>query len=518
MDSNTPGTPVPPRAPKLPPVFRQRLEKVDKLRSMGVEPWPWTWERSHRVSQLLEDSDGFVTRETEVRLAGRLMAWRRMGGASFAQLEDFSGKIQLFIQRETVGADSFDIIKLFDIGDIVGVRGTAFVTKTGEFTLNVVEATLLAKNVHPLPAVKEKDGQVFDEYSDKEARYRQRYIDLLVNPGVRETFVQRTRIISLIRHFLEERDYFEVETPILQPVYGGAAARPFVTHHNSLDMKLYLRIANELYLKRLIVGGFERVFEFAHDFRNEGIDRFHNPEFTMIELYCAYKDYHYMMDLVEELVSSLAEKLLGHTEVDWNGHRIQLKAPWRRATMMDLIQEATGQDLLGAPRAVLEEAARKAGVEVLASHSDSTLLDGIFGEKVEPFLIQPTFVMDHPVEMSPLAKRHRHDARLTERFEAVVGGKELCNAFTELSDPFDQKSRFVEQNELIARGDLDAQPYDEDFIKALEVGMPPTAGLGIGIDRLVMLLTGQDSIRDVIFFPTLRPEGGARKSKDNKRS
>jgi lysyl-tRNA synthetase class 2 len=450
MDSQTPANPGKPREPKLPPIFRQRLEKVDKLRALGVEPWPYSYDRSHSIGRLLEDFGGFVSRKDELRLAGRIMAWRRMGGASFAQLEDFTGKVQLFIQRETVGADSFDVIKLFDIGDIVGVRGTAFYTQTGEATLEVAEATLLAKNVHPLPAVKEKDGQVFDEFSDKEARYRQRYIDLLVNPGVRDTFILRTRILSQIRRFLEEREYIEVETPILQPVYGGAAARPFVTHHNSLDMKLYLRIANELYLKRLIVGGFERVFEFAHDFRNEGLSRFHNPEFTMIELYCAYQDYHYMMDLVEELVSSLAETLLGRTEVQWNGHTIELKAPWRRATMMDLIREATGQDLLGAPRAVLEEAARKAGVAVSAKDSDATLLDGIFGEKVEPFLIQPTFVMDHPVEMSPLAKRHRKDGRLTERFEAVVGGKELCNSFSELSDPFDQKARFLEQNELIA--------------------------------------------------------------------
>ncbi len=501
----------PNRGRKLPPVIRQRHEKVDKLRAMGVEPWPWSYERSHTVGQVADAFEDFETSKESLRIAGRLTAVRRMGKVSFAQLQDFSGKLQLFFQSEKVGADSFDVIKLFDIGDIVGVSGKAFRTKTGEATLSVEEAVLLAKNVYPLPSLKEKDGQVFDEFSDKDQRYRQRYLDLIVNPEVREVFVKRTRIVNAIRRYLEERDYLEVETPVLQPVYGGAAARPFVTHHNTLDMRLYLRIANELYLKRLIVGGFDRVFEFSRDFRNEGIDRTHNPEFTQVELYAAFKDYQYMMDLTEELVSGIAQEINGHTKVCWNGHEIDLKRPWRRAPMMDLIREATGEDLLGADRATLEACAKKHGVEVEASMSDATLLDGIFGETVEPDLVQPTFVMDHPVEMSPLAKRHRRDPRLVERFEAVVGGKEICNAFSELSDPFDQKQRFMDQDEAIQRGDEEAQPFDEDFVKALEVGMPPTAGLGLGIDRLTMLITGAESIRDVIFFPTMRPVDGSRK-------
>jgi lysyl-tRNA synthetase class 2 len=490
---------------KLNPVLRQRREKLEKLREEGVNCYPYGYSRSHRVAEVNQNFQTFEETGEELSLAGRLMTFRKMGKVTFAVLQDGGEKIQLYVQRDLLGADRYGVFKLFDIGDIVGVKGKAFRTKTGEPSIEAAEVELLTKNIHPLPVSKEKDGQVFDEFTDKDQRYRQRYVDLLVNPGTRTVFEQRSRIISSIRRFLETEGYLEVETPILQPIYGGAAARPFITHHNTLDMSLYLRIANELYLKRLIVGGFDRVFEFARDFRNEGMDRFHNPEFTQVELYAAYEDYGYMMNLVEQLISALAMELYGSTKVTLKGHEIDLAPPWRRATMMELLEEATGEDLMGLDEEGLKALAKKMHVETEGVHGWSRLVDELFGELVEPKLIQPTFVCDHPLEMSPLAKRHRSDDRLVERFEAIVAGKELCNSFSELNDPLDQRERFLEQRKAMDKGDDEAHPLDEDFLHALEIGMPPTAGLGIGIDRLVMLLTGAESIRDVIFFPTMRP-------------
>ncbi len=490
---------------KLNPVLRQRREKLDKLREEGVNCYPYGYSRSHRVAEVNQNFQTFEESGEELSLAGRLMTFRKMGKVTFAVLQDGGEKIQLYVQRDLLGADRYGVFKLFDIGDIVGVKGKAFRTKTGEPSIEAAEVELLTKNIHPLPVSKEKDGQVFDEFTDKDQRYRQRYVDLLVNPGTRTVFEQRSRIISSIRRFLETEGYLEVETPILQPIYGGATARPFITHHNTLDMSLYLRIANELYLKRLIVGGFDRVFEFARDFRNEGMDRFHNPEFTQVELYAAYEDYGYMMNLVEQLISALAMELYGSTKVTLKGHEIDLAPPWRRATMMELLEEATGEDLMKLDEEGLKALAKKMHVETEGVHGWSRLVDELFGELVEPKLIQPTFVCDHPLEMSPLAKRHRSDDRLVERFEAIVAGKELCNSFSELNDPLDQRERFLEQRKAMDKGDDEAHPLDEDFLHALEIGMPPTAGLGIGIDRLVMLLTGAESIRDVIFFPTMRP-------------
>jgi lysyl-tRNA synthetase, class II len=490
---------------KQTPVIRQRYEKLDKLRAMGVDPWPHNFDRKHFAGSVLDGFEEYMKSGEDLVLAGRLMTFRRMGKVTFAVLADQTAKIQLYVQRDSVGDDKYSVFKLFDIGDIVGVTGRAFRTKTGEASLEVTDFKLLSKNLLPLPVTKEKDGQLFDEFSDKEQRYRQRYIDLIVNPQVKEVFKQRSQIVQMIRRHLVEMDFLEVETPILQPIYGGASARPFVTHHNALDMPLFLRVANELYLKRLIVGGFDRVFEFAKDFRNEGMDRFHNPEFTQVELYAAFEDYHFMMELVETLVARLAMDLYGDTKVQLKGHEIDLAPPWRRATMMELLEEATGEKLLDMDEAAVRALAKKHDIEVDDVFGWPALVDELFGELVEPKLIQPTFVCDHPLEMSPLAKKHRDDPRLVERFEAVVAGKELCNSFSELNDPVDQEERFRKQRELAAIGDDEAHPMDEDFIRALKVGMPPTAGLGIGIDRLVMLLTSAESIRDVIFFPTMKP-------------
>jgi lysyl-tRNA synthetase, class II len=505
-------------AKKVSPVVRLRYEKLQKLKDLNVNPWPHNFDRKHFINDVLAAFKEYEEDAKEVILAGRLMTFRRMGKVTFAVLEDSSEKIQLYVQRDQLGVDKYDVFKLFDIGDIVGVKGTAFTTRTGELSIQVSEVTLLSKNMHPLPVTKEKDGQLFDEFSDKEQRYRQRYIDLIVNPDVKRVFRQRSRIVSSIRSWLENADFLEVETPVLQPIYGGATARPFVTHHNALDMKLYLRIANELYLKRLIVGGFDRVFEFARDFRNEGMDRFHNPEFTQVELYAAFEDYHFMMELVEGMVSQIAMDLFGDTKVTLGGHQIELAPPWRRVSMMDLLKEATGEDLLDMDEPTIAALAKSHGVEFDKSAGWAKIVDEIFGALVEPNLIQPTFICDYPVDMSPLAKRHRKHDRLVERFEAVVAGKELCNSFTELNDPIDQRKRFEEQNELITRGDNEAQPLDDDFVKALEVGMPPTAGLGLGIDRLVMLLTGSESIRDVILFPTMRPVKGQGVKKGDKKA
>ncbi|MCF8229206.1 MAG: lysine--tRNA ligase, partial [Bacteroidales bacterium] len=421
-------------------------------------------------------------------------------------------RIQLYFKRDEIcpGEDKsmYNIVfkRHLDIGDIIGVKGYVFTTKMGEITIHVTEYKLLAKALRPLPVVKEKEGKTWDAFQDAEQRYRQRYLDLIVNPGVKKIFEQRTRMVNSMRDFLNEKGYLEVETPILQPLYGGAAARPFKTFHNTLDMTLYLRIANELYLKRLIVGGFEGVYEFSKDFRNEGMSRFHNPEFTQMELYVAYKDYNWMMDLVEEMVEKIALDMYGTTQVKVGENEIDFKRPWKRSSMFEIIEEYTGEKIEGMDEKELAALAEKVGVEVDPSMGKGKLIDEIFGEACEPNLIQPTFITDYPVEMSPLAKKHREKEGLVERFEAICNGKEICNAFSELNDPIDQRKRFESQLELGKRGDKESMVLDEDFLRAIEYGMPPTAGLGIGIDRLAMIMTDSHSIQDVLFFPQMRPE------------
>ncbi|RMI02877.1 MAG: lysine--tRNA ligase [Calditrichaeota bacterium] len=488
----------------------QRRQKLEKLRELGINPYPYKFDRTHTSARIKENFDQLE--DQTVRVAGRIMSVRLMGKASFSHIQDMDGRIQIFVKQDMVGETAYKVFKLLDIGDIIGVVGKVFKTRTGEISVLVEQLEVLCKSLRPLPVVKEKieggERKVFDAFADKELRYRQRYVDLIVNPEVREVFVKRSQIISTMREFLNRRGYLEVETPILQPIYGGASARPFVTHHNALDMKLYLRIANELYLKRLIVGGFEGVYEFAKDFRNEGMDRFHNPEFTQMELYVAYHDYYWMMELTEEMISTVAEKVLGTTKITFQGQEIDLTPPWRRLPLFEGIQEYTGMDLSQADEAELREAAKKLNLTVEKEWGSGKIIDEIFGEFVEPNLIQPTFIIDYPLEMSPLAKKHRNNPRLVERFEPIIAGKEIGNAFSELNDPIDQRERFEQQMGLRARGDEEAQVMDEDFIRALEYGMPPTAGLGVGIDRLTMLLTDQPSIRDVILFPHMRPEKG----------
>jgi lysyl-tRNA synthetase class 2 len=492
----------------------QRRKELEALRSLDIEPYPAEgFETSHSVEAV---RNGFTDEEADrwkgIRLAGRLMSRRIMGKASFSEVQDQSGRIQLYFNRDTLcpGEDKtlYNQVykKLLDIGDIVGVAGYVFRTKTGELSLYVESFKVLAKSLRPLPTVKEQQGQVYNAFDDPEMRYRRRYVDLIVNPKARETFKQRSRLVQTMRDYLLEGGYMEVETPILQPLYGGAAAHPFTTHHRSLDTTLYLRIANELYLKRLIVGGFEGVFEFAKDFRNEGMSRFHNPEFTQMELYVAYKDYHWMMAFVEQMVERIARALHGDTVVAYGEHRVDFKAPWKRYTMFEAIEAFTGYNIQGMDEPALFDLARELGAEVDPSMGKGKLIDEIFGDLVEPRLIQPTFIMDYPVEMSPLAKMHREKEGLVERFEGICVGKEFCNAYSELNDPLDQRRRFEDQLELGRRGDEEAMALDEDFLRALEYGMPPTAGLGVGIDRLTMIMTNSDSIREVIFFPQMRPE------------
>jgi lysyl-tRNA synthetase class 2 len=485
-----------------------RKEKLDKLRDMGVNPYPYEFEVSADSAAIFSKFDEL--NEKNVSIAGRIMSVRMMGKAAFCHVQDQSGKIQIYIRKNEVGDKNFELFKILDIGDYIGVKGHVFQTKTKEISVFAKDVKLLSKSIRPLPIVKEKEEEgkkvVYDQFLDKEARYRQRYVDLIVNPEVKDVFVMRSKIITAIRAFLDEHSFLEVETPILQPIYGGAAARPFTTRHNALDMKLYMRIANELYLKRLIVGGIERVYEFAKDFRNEGMDKFHNPEFTMLELYAAYKDYNWMMEFVENLFNNIARKVLGSTLLKVGEHEIDLKAPWKRLSMYDSIKEYSGIDISEMDEGSLRETAKKLNVETGPEMGRGKLIDEIFGEIVEPKLIQPTFITDYPVEMSPLAKKHRDNPDLVERFEPIIGGKEVANAFSELNDPLDQRERFMEQMKLKDRGDEEAQVLDEDYLRALETGMPPTAGLGIGIDRLVMLFTGQTSIRDVLFFPQMRPE------------
>lgn len=491
-----------------------RRESMHALRQMGIEPYPAAAVEVNTNSRdILDRFDSEPEAFAGVKLAGRLMSKRIMGKASFAVIHDQEGSIQIYIARDEIcpeeNKDLYNEVfkKHMDIGDIIGVAGHVFKTKTGETTVHVTELKMLSKSLRPLPIVKtDSEGQVHDAFTDPEQRYRMRYLDLIVNPHVRETFVKRTKMVNAMRDYLNERGYLEVETPVLQPLYGGAAARPFKTHHNTLDMTLYLRIANELYLKRLIVGGFDGVYEFSKDFRNEGMSRFHNPEFTQVELYVAYKDYEWMMDLVEEMVERVAIAVTGGTIVQVGEHAIDFKRPWTRYTMFGAIEHFTGVDISGMDEKALYQAAKDMHVHVDASMGKGKIIDEIFGEKCEPHLIQPTFITDYPVEMSPLAKKHRTQEGLVERFEAVVNGKEICNSFSELNDPIDQRHRFEAQLELGKRGDEESMLLDEDFLRALEFGMPPTAGLGIGIDRLAMIMTNSQSIQDVIFFPQMRPE------------
>jgi lysyl-tRNA synthetase class 2 len=484
------------------------------MRDLGIDPYPAaTFEvnaSSQEIKQNFKDGD---TTYREISIAGRLMSRRIMGKASFAELQDSEGRIQLYVSRDDIcppdNTDFYNKVfkKLLDLGDFIGVKGYAFYTQVGECSIHVTELTVLSKSLRPLPVVKkDEDGNVYDAFTDPEQRYRQRYVDMVVNPEVRETFRQRTQMYRSMREYLDEKGYLEVETPILQPIYGGAAARPFKTHHNTLDMTLYMRIANELYLKRLIVGGYDGVYEFSKDFRNEGMSRFHNPEFTQIELYVAYKDYEWMMNLVEEMVEKVAMDIHGTTEVQVGENIINFQRPWKRYSMYEAIEHFTGIDISEMNEEDLFKTAKELHVPVDESMGKGKLIDEIFGEKCEHLLIQPTFITDYPIEMSPLAKKHRSKPGLVERFEAVCNAKEICNSFTELNDPIDQRERFESQLELGKRGDDEAMVLDEDFLRSLEYGMPPTAGLGIGMDRLAMIMTNSDSIQDVLFFPQMKPE------------
>ncbi len=486
-------------------IIDQRKEKIKTLVADGINPYPHKYDRSHTVTDALDQFDDIEGKEG-IRLAGRLMSRRVMGKASFANIMDGSGRIQLYLSREELGVDVYTMFKHLDIGDFIGVSGLLMTTRTGEKTLKVLELTLLSKNIRPLPNVKEKDGQLFDGFEDKEQRYRKRYLDLIVNPDVKETFIKRARIYKSIRNFFDTHDYLEVETPILQPLYGGASARPFKTHHNSLDMELFLRIADELYLKRLIIGGFEKVYEFSRNFRNEGMDRTHNPEFTAIEWYEAYVDYFFLMDQVEAIFKHLAHDL-GQDVFEFNGHEIDLTKPFHRATMAELVQQYAKVDLSTADAVDLLAVCRENKIDAATDANYGQLLDALFDELVEPNLIEPTFVTEYPKAISPLAKPKRDsDGTFVERFELFIAGAEFANAFTELNDPIDQRERLEAQSALRSAGDEEAQTLDEDFLQALESGMPPTGGVGMGLDRLVMLLTGNRSIRDVLLFPQMRPE------------
>ncbi len=490
---------------ELTELLRVRREKLEQLRAQGVDPYPYSFERTHRAQEILDRFAELEASAQTVALAGRLMSHRLMGKAAFAHIQDSSGRVQIYVKKDVVGERAFEIFKLLDIGDHLGVRGQVFKTHTGEITVRVQEFSLLAKNMHPLPVVKEKDGQTFDAFADKEARYRQRYVDLTVNPDVRKIFATRAKLLQIMRDFLQEWDFLEVETPILQPLYGGAAAEPFVTHHHVLERDLYLRIADELYLKRLIIGGFERVYEIGKDFRNEGMDRYHNPEFTQMELYAAYEDYTFCMEFVEQLLARLAQEICGASKLTYEGRQYDLTPPWKRLAFFDLLNEAVGVEVRRMSDAGLARECQAAGLKLQAGEvGRGKLLDKLFGARVEPKLSGPCFVLDYPKELSPLAKGHRSDAGLVERFEGFLAGHEFCNSFSELNDPAEQRARFEDQAKLRALGDMEAQPLDEDFLTALEIGMPPTAGLGLGVDRLTMYFTDQHSIRDVLLFPQMR--------------
>ena len=490
-----------------------RRESLAKLRELGIDPYPAAlYPVNATAAEIAAGFDPEKGNYQEVCIAGRLMSRRIMGAASFGELQDETGRIQIYVKRDEICPDEDKTMyntvwkKLLDIGDIVGIKGFAFFTQTGQLSVHAKELTLLSKSLRVLPIVKELDGQVFDAFTDPEMRYRQRYVDLIVNPQVKETFIKRAQIIATMREYFNEAGCLEVETPILQSIPGGATARPFITHHNALDINLYLRIANELYLKRLIVGGYSGVYEFAKDFRNEGMDKTHNPEFTCMEIYVAYKDYIWMMEFVEKMLAKIALKVNGTTKVKIGENEVDFSGTYRRLPILEAIKEYAGVDVKGMDEAQLRETCKKLNVEVEPSMGKGKLIDAIFGEYCEKNLIQPTFIIDYPVEMSPLTKRHRTDPTLTERFELFVCGKELANAYSELNDPIDQFERFQEQAALKTKGDDEAMYIDMDFVRALEYGMPPTSGLGMGIDRLTMFMTGQTAIQDVLFFPQMRPE------------
>ncbi|MBP1645311.1 MAG: Lysyl-tRNA synthetase [Bacteroidetes bacterium] len=490
-----------------------RRQATEEMRKLGINPYPAPlYEVNAKTTEILEKYPQDNSLFQEVSIAGRIMSRRIMGAASFAVIQDSVGKIQLYIKRDEICPEEDKTMyntvfkKLLDIGDIIGVKGYVFVTQMGETSIHVKELTVLSKSIRPLPIVKEKDGVVYDAFTNPEQRYRQRYLDLIVNPEVRDVFIKRTKIINTIRDFFNEKGYLEVETPVLQNIPGGAAARPFITHHNALDIPLYLRIANELYLKRLIVGGFEGVYEFSRNFRNEGMDRTHNPEFTAMEVYVAFKDYFWMMDFTEEMIERVAIAINGGTKVVLGEKEIDFKRPYRRVKMSEAILEHTGYDITNMSEEDLFEACKKMNIEVNSTMGKGKLIDEIFGEKCEHHYVQPTFIYDYPKEMSPLTKEHRENKDLTERFELFINGKELANAYSELNDPIDQLDRFQQQLQLMERGDDEAMFIDYDFVRALEYGMPPTSGMGIGIDRLTMFMTNTPSIQDVLFFPQMKPE------------
>ncbi len=483
-------------------IINFRIEKLQKLRENGVNPYPYSYQTSHYSDEILGDYDKFEKKDVSV--AGRIMSLRKMGKAAFCHIQDSHGKIQTYIRRDDVGTESYSNFKLLDIGDFIGVKGYVFKTKTDEISIHATSVTILSKSIRPLPIVKEKDDQVFDAFSDKEQRYRNRHVDLAVNPEIRKTFIDRGKIVSALRQFLDNRGFLEVETPVLQPLYGGANARPFVTHHNTLDQELYLRIADELYLKRLIIGGFDKVYELAKDFRNEGMDRNHNPEFTMLEFYQAYADYKDMMDLVEELFRFSAETT-GSLQKTWGDMEIDLSKPFQRIPFFTLLNDAVGQDVSNADIPELRAVCKTKNIEVSDQANYGQILDEIMRRLVEPNLIQPTFIMDYPKAISPLAKKHRSgDENIVERFELFIGAAEFANSFSELNDPIDQRQRLEAQAALRQKGDEEAQPVDENFLQAVEYGMPPTGGVGIGVDRLVMLLTGNRWIKDVLLFPAMK--------------
>ncbi|WP_297071582.1 lysine--tRNA ligase [uncultured Duncaniella sp.] len=497
-----------------------RRGSLDEMRRRGIDPFPAAEFPVSGYSDEIKETFADDAPQREVAIAGRIMGRRIMGKASFLELQDSHGRIQVYVNRDEIcpgeDKDLYNVVfkKLLDIGDFVGVKGYVFRTQTGEISVHAKELIVLGKSIRPLPIVKVKDGVTYDAFDDPELRYRRRYVDLIVNDGVKDIFVKRTKVLNSMRSFFNSHGYMEVETPILQSIAGGASARPFITHHNSLNIELYMRIATELYLKRLIVGGFDGVYEIGKNFRNEGMDRTHNPEFTCMEIYVAYKDYNWMMEFTEQLVEKICLDVNGTTEIKVGDNMINFKAPFRRVTMTDAIKEHTGIDITGMTEEQLRDAARSLGIEVDETMGKGKLIDEIFGEKCEGTYIQPTFIIDYPIEMSPLTKKHRNNPELTERFELMVNGKELANAYSELNDPIDQYERFIEQMKLADKGDDEAMIIDQDFVRSLEYGMPPTSGMGMGIDRLVMLMTGQTTIQEVLFFPQMRPEKVQRRDKE----
>jgi len=489
-------------------LIKRRYEELDELKSKGIETFAYSFDVDNYSEDIKNNYEQYEGKD--VKIAGRIMTIRRMGKASFAHIMDQKGRIQIYLKKDDIG-ENYDAFRLMDIGDIIGAEGYVFKTKTGEISVHLKSLKLLAKSLRPLPIAKEGEDEqgnkiIYDQFVDKELRYRQRYVDLVVNPDVRNVFFKRSKIVSSMRNYLDSKGYLEVETPVLQPLYGGASARPFVTHHNALDIDLYLRIADELYLKRLVVGGLDGVYEISKDFRNEGMDRSHNPEFTMLELYVAYKDYNWMMDLVEELLEHICNNVFGSSEFTFEDKKINFSRPWKRISYVDAIKDKTGVDAIAASENDLRALAKNIGIEIEGLFGKAKLIDEIFSQVVEPEIVQPTFVVDYPLILSPLAKKHRSKEGLVERFEGYVVGKEICNAFSELNDPIDQRKRFEDQVRMREAGDEEAHQVDEDFLRSMEYGMPPMAGLGIGIDRLVMLLTNQSSIRDVIFFPQMKPQ------------